>query len=419
MFCKYCGKELDDGSAFCKYCGKSQTAVNPAPAQPSAEAAAQEHTTHKQVQSPVQNILSKAAQSAAEGAAAAAGAAQHNHRDNPKLKRLQATLKLLSFTGWGCLILGTLFGVIGVLMLAVFLLTPDMEILPGIAVCLFVALWGYIFGVYQFWNAAGVEQQLTLALPETMSEAEWIEKIRNEFSFQGAVLQENQPDNALVYLLNDARMHLTAENGVLHIRVQHSKRFRSANSGGHWELQESFSADDLKCALAYFVAGQPLPESFAQEQKLRHKDKVGKVKVGLYVGTAAALVLVFIISVFPVSPLSSLKNSTWSEYSTTGQTLGEAFENNFDSPSWSQYEKDGREYIRFDGIIDFGDLGESLVDVEFSVKKTEDNYYFLIEEARLDGTILSDTETSILMQYGFTGDTDELIGSMFLSALFG
>ena len=419
MFCKYCGKELADGSAFCKYCGKSQTAVNPAPAQPSAEAAAQEHTTHKQVQSPVQNILSKAAQSAAEGAAAAAGAAQHNHRDNPKLKRLQATLKMLSFTGWGCLILGTLFGVIGVLMLAVFLLTPDMEILPGIAVCLFVALWGYIFGVYQFWNAAGVEQQLTLALPETMSEAEWIEKIRNEFSFQGAVLQENQPDNALVYLLNDARMHITAENGVLRIRVQHSKRFRSANSGGHWELQESFSADDLKCALAYFVAGQPLPESFAQEQKLRHKDKVGKVKVGLYVGTAAALVLVFIISVFPVSPLSSLKNSTWSEYSTTGQTLGEAFENNFDSPSWSQYETNGRTYIRFDGIIDLGDLGESLVEVEFSAKKTEDNYHFLIEEARLDGMILSDTETSILMQYGFTGDIDELIGSMFLSALFG
>lgn len=419
MFCKYCGKELADGSAFCKYCGKSQTAVTPAPAQLSAEAAAQEHTTHKQVQSPVQNILSKAAQSAAEGAAAAAGAAQHNHRDNPKLKRLQATLKMLSFTGWGCLILGTLFGVIGVLMLAVFLLTPDMEILPGIAVCLFVALWGYIFGVYQFWNAAGVEQQLTLALPETMSEAEWIEKIRNEFSFQGAVLQENQPDNALVYLLNDARMHITAENGVLRIRVQHSKRFRSANSGGHWELQESFSADDLKCALAYFVAGQPLPESFAQEQKLRHKDKVGKVKVGLYVGTAAALVLVFIISVFPVSPLSSLKNSTWSEYSTTGQTLGEAFENNFDSPSWSQYETNGRTYIRFDGIIDLGDLGESLVEVEFSAKKTEDNYYFLIEEARLDGMILSDTETSILMQYGFTGDIDELIGSMFLSALFG
>lgn len=418
MFCKYCGKELADGSAFCKYCGKAQTAVAAAPAPPSAQAAAQEHTPQEQAQSTVPNILQKAAQSAAAGASAV-GAAQHNYRDNPKFKRLKATFKLLSFTGWGCLILGTLFGVIGVLMLVVFLLTPDMEILPGIAVCLFVALWGYIFGVYQFWNAAGVEQQLTLALPDTMSEAEWIEKIRNEFSFQGAVLQENQPDNALVYLLNDARMHITAENGVLRIRVQHSKRFRSANSGGHWELQESFSADDLKCALAYFVAGQPLPESFAQEQKLRHKDKVGKVKVGLYVGTAAALVLVFIISVFPVSPLSSLKNSTWSEYSTTGQTLGEAFENNFDSPSWSQYETNGRTYIRFDGIIDLGDLGESLVEVEFSAKKTENNYYFLIEEARLDGMILSDTETSILMQYGFTGDTDELIGSMFLSALFG
>lgn len=24
MYCKHCGKEIDDNSTFCKYCGKSQ-----------------------------------------------------------------------------------------------------------------------------------------------------------------------------------------------------------------------------------------------------------------------------------------------------------------------------------------------------------------------------------------------------------
>ncbi len=28
MFCKYCGKEIDDNATFCKYCGKSQTAAD-------------------------------------------------------------------------------------------------------------------------------------------------------------------------------------------------------------------------------------------------------------------------------------------------------------------------------------------------------------------------------------------------------
>lgn len=345
--------------------------------------------------------------------------AENRWQDNPGIKRLKATLKMLSFTGWGSLILGTLFGVFGVLALVVLLITMNSELLIGTAASLLIAVWGYVFGVYQFWNAAGVEQGLTVALHNQLSEEEWMEKIRNEFSFQGAVLLDNQPDNALVYLLNDAKMHLSAQNGVLSITVEHSKRFNSAKSGGHWELQESFSADDLKCALTYFVAGQPLPENFAQEQKMRHKDKVGKVKVGIYVGTAVMILVVLIISAFPVSPLASLKDTVWNEYGNTGQTLGEAFENNFESPSWSEYEKDGKRYMRFDGIIDFGQLGESVVEVEFSLKKLEDSYYFLIEGAKVNGTPLSDSETAILMQYGFTGDAEELIGSLFLSALFG
>lgn len=421
MFCKYCGKEIEGTSTFCKYCGKAQNVTTGEPVQQmQAEQVQTASATPKTLPQtpPIHSQETFKTQETAQQTNFKK-TAENRWQDNPGIKRLKATLKMLSFTGWGSLILGTLFGVFGVLMLVVLLLTMNSELLIGTAASLLIAVWGYVFGVYQFWNAAGVEQGLTVALPNQLSEEEWMEKIRNEFSFQGAVLLDNQPDNALVYLLNDAKMHLSAQNGVLSITVEHSKRFNSAKSGGHWELQESFSADDLKCALAYFVAGQPLPENFAQEQKMRHKDKVGKVKAGIYVGTAVMILVVLIISAFPVSPLASLKDTVWNEYGNTGQTLGEAFENNFESPSWSEYEKDGKRYMRFDGIIDFGQLGESVVEVEFSLKKLEDSYYFLIEGAKVNGTPLSDSETAILMQYGFTGDAEELIGSLFLSALFG
>ena len=427
MFCKYCGKEIEGTSTFCKYCGKAQNVTTGEPVQQmQAEQVQTASATPKTLPQtlPIHSQETFKTQETAQQTPPVQQAnfkktAENRWQDNPGIKRLKATLKMLSFTGWGSLILGTLFGVFGVLALVVLLITMNSELLIGTAASLLIAVWGYVFGVYQFWNAAGVEQGLTVALPNQLSESEWMEKIRNEFSFQGAVLLDNQPDNALVYLLNDAKMHLFAQNGVLSITVEHSKRFNSAKSGGHWELQESFSADDLKCALTYFVAGQPLPENFAQEQKMRHKDKVGKVKVGIYVGTAVMILVVLIISAFPVSPLASLKDTVWNEYGNTGQTLGEAFENNFESPSWSEYEKDGKRYMRFDGIIDFGQLGESVVEVEFSLKKLEDSYYFLIEGARVNGTPLSDSETAILMQYGFTGDAEELIGSLFLSALFG
>ncbi len=34
MFCKYCGKTLDEGTVFCKYCGKKLDAAQPAPTAP-------------------------------------------------------------------------------------------------------------------------------------------------------------------------------------------------------------------------------------------------------------------------------------------------------------------------------------------------------------------------------------------------
>lgn len=55
--------------------------------------------------------------------------AENRWQDNPSSKRLKATLKMLSFTGWGSLILGTLFGMFGVLMLVVLLLTMNFELL--------------------------------------------------------------------------------------------------------------------------------------------------------------------------------------------------------------------------------------------------------------------------------------------------
>lgn len=427
MFCKYCGKEIEETSTFCKYCGKAQNVTIGGPVQQmQAEQVQTASATPKTLPQtpPINSQETFKTQETAQQTPPVQQAnfkktAENRWKDDPRMKRLKATLKMLSFTGWGSLILGTLFGVFGVLALVVLLITMNSELLIGTAASLLIAVWGYVFGVYQFWNAAGVEQGLTVALPNQLSEEEWMEKIRNEFSFQGAVLLDNQPDNALIYLLNDAKMHLFAQNGVLSITVEHSKRFNSAKSGGHWELQESFSADDLKCALAYFVAGQPLPENFAQEQKMRHKDKVGKVKVGIYVGTAVMILILFILSGISIGPVSALKQTTWNEYDSTGQTLGEAFDKNFDNTSWKEFEKEGKKYIRFSGFIDLGEMGESLLELEFSARKTGDGYYFLVEEGYANGEPLSSGEISIVMQYGFNGDIEELFASLFLNNLFG
>ena len=164
MFCKYCGKEIEGTSTFCKYCGKAQNVTTGEPVQPmQAEQVQTASATPKTLPQtpPIHSQETFKTQETAQQTPPVQQAnfkktAENRWKDDPRMKRLKATLKMLSFTGWGSLILGTLFGIFGVLMLVVLLLTMNSELLIGTAASLLIAVWGYVFGVYQFWNAAGV-----------------------------------------------------------------------------------------------------------------------------------------------------------------------------------------------------------------------------------------------------------------------
>lgn len=414
MFCKYCGKQLEDGSAFCKYCGKAQNTVQ-------AAAPAQQQTV--QPFAPSTGINQTQHMQAAPG-------------KMPFKQHLKATCKLLSLSGWVSLIIVVLAAAISVLMvlagIVYSILNADISslltgLLVGVIIPFPFAAWAYVFGVHQFWNAAAVESALLIVLPKEKSDAEWLGYIRDNFSFEGAVLTEEQPDDAVVYLLRDAQMWLTVDSGVLHITVKHSKRFNSARSGGHWELEESFAADDLKCALTYFVCGQPLPATFRQEQKKKHKNKVGKLKVGIIVAVVVLLLIVLFMPTFE-SPLSSLKNSMWDNYSTT-QTIGEAFAENFENAKWSSHKVDGGTMAVFTGVIDLTQGFESFgvydadeettkvrIEMEFLITENGDYYYYQLEDVYLNDIPVPaayEDSLGIFLQYGFDGDAQSLLEAMY------
>lgn len=411
MFCKYCGKKLEDGSAFCKYCGKAQNAVP-------AAAPAQQQTVQSFAPSTGGINQTKHTQAASE--------------KMPFKQHLKATCKLLSLSGWVSLIIVAMAAAISVLLVLAGIVSSILNaeispLLAGVIIPLPFAAWAYVFGVHQFWNAAAVESALSIVLPKEKSDAEWLGYIRDNFSFEGAVLTEEQPDDAVVYLLRDAQMWLTVDSGVLHITVKHSKRFNSARSGGHWELEESFAADDLKCALTYFVCGQPLPATFRQEQKKKHKNKVGKLKVGIIVAVVVLLLIVLFMPTFE-SPLSSLKNSVWDNYSTT-QTIGEAFAENFENAKWSSHKVDGGTLAVFTGVIDLTQGLESFgvydadeetakisIEMEFLITQEGDYYHYQLEDVYLNDIPIPAAykdSRGIFLQYGFDGDAQSLLEAMY------
>lgn len=410
MFCKYCGKQLEDGSAFCKYCGK---ALNEVP----AATPAPQHTVSLSMPVTETNQTQQA---------------QTTPEKMPFMQHLKATCKLLSFSGWASLVVVVPAAAMTVLFVLTAIVSSIQEAtispLFGYALLpLSLTACVYFFGIHQFWNAAAVENKLSFELPKEKSETEWLAYIRDNFSFEGAVLADNQPDNTVVYLLHNAQMWLTAENGVLRITVKHSRRFNSASSGGHWELEESFAADNLKCALTYFVHGQPLPATFGQEQKKKHKNKVGNLKVGI---VAAVIVAVLIVLFIPSSesPLSSLKNSIWDNYSTT-QTIGEAFAENFENAKWTSHKVDGGTMAVFTGVIDLTEDLESLgvydaddetakipIEMDFLITETSDYYHYQLENVYLNDIQLPavyENYSTIFLQYGFDGDGQSLLEMMY------
>ena len=414
MFCKYCGKELNEGSAFCKYCGQAQKTASFV--QPVPKTAKQEYAEPAELQNTVQSVVIDAVKDPAQNVV------QKARRPLSKgefFRCLKATCKLLSLSGWLSLVGVTLSAVLALFVLLDIILMLSLDGLPALLILVLFSAWLYIFGVHQFWHAAVIEEGLNITLPDGKDDAAWLVFIRDKFVFEGAQLSETQPENAVVYLMNGAQIWLTAENNTLHIAVKHHKRFNSARSGGHWELQESFDADNLKCALDYFLKGQSLPDSFVQDQKAAHKDKVGKVKKGLIVTTIVLVLLMILVSLFGQSPISSLKATTWDQYDSSGVTLGEAFEKNFENTSWELSERDGNQFIRFTGTFDVEGYGSNLAEIIFSVKKTGDSYFFSIYYAEINDTVLSDYEQIALMQYAFDGNADDLVSAFFVSWLFG
>ena len=200
------------------------------------------------------------------------------------------------------------------------------------------------------------------------------------------------------------------------------QRIRAGRSGGFWELKEAFAADNVKCALKYFIQGQALPEHFERDQKLAHKDKVGKAKIVIVVGMLLLCVITLICSWLSSRPVDILKSSVWDSFSTQ-QTLGEAFDNNFYSTHWESYELYGDDYVRFTGRTDLGEIGAVTVELNFLIQDNGDYYHFELTDTYLNDTALSDIEAHALMQYAFDGNAENLVNTLlgysFVSALLG
>lgn len=422
MKCNHCGKELADGSRFCKYCGKSQ--AEPAPAA-QGEASAQAAASEEQAAAPaaLAQQSAMAAASAAQPAPAAAptqGAQAAQSGGSPVTpvkvpfgQQFRAMRKMLSYSGWAGMVFVVLFGVLGLLSLPL-IFTKGGDGAVGAVVMLGIAAYCYFFAVHRFWRAAGVECGLQLALPAGRTDAEWLAHIRDGFSYEGAVRQDGADENAVVYLMKKAQMRVTAQDGVLRIGVTHGKYFRSARSGGGWELKESFAADDLLCALAYYLRGEALPVDFAKSQKKRHKDKVGKVETAILIALIALCIVLLAWPMLSGGALGALRRSTWENYSTT-QTLGEAFDEHFENGKWDSEKTEDGTLAVFTGVMDLTEegIGTGEVRFEFEITKSDDYYYFQLERVAVDGEYLPDEYEAAMLQYGFDGDLMALAMALF------
>lgn len=418
MKCNHCGKELADGSRFCKYCGKPQAEpTSAAQGEASAQAAASEEKAAAPVALAQQPAMSAAQPAPAAAPAQGAQAAQSGGSPVPPVKvtfgqQFRAMRKILSVSGWAGMVFTVLFGALGLLTLP-FSFVRGSDSAVGSVVMLGIAAFCYFFSVHRFWRAAGVECGLQLALPADRTDAEWLAHIRDGFSYEGAVRQDGVDENAIDYLMGKAQMRVTAQDGVLRIGVTHGKRFRSARSGGGWELKESFAADDLLCALAYDLRGEALPTDFVKSQKKRHKDKVGKVETAICVAFIALCLVLLAWPMFSGGALGALRRSTWDNYSTT-QTLGEAFDEHFENGKWDSEKTEDGTLAVFTGVMDLTAIGSDKVDVrfEFLITESEDYYYYSLERVVANDQVMPDEYAMPLFKYGFDGDAMTLLMSL-------
>lgn len=410
MKCNHCGKELADGSRFCKYCGKPQAEpTSAAQGEASAQAAASEEKAAASAalaQQPAMSAVPTAQPAPAAAPAQGAQTAQSGGSPVPPVKVTfgqQFRALFIAFSGTGGLAPAMIFGVLG-LLLALAALGGDSIVALLSAILLLAAASEYIFSGHQFWRAAGIECGLQLTLPAGRTDAEWLAHIRDGFSYEGAARQDSEDENAVVYRMEKTPMCVTVQNGVLRIKVTHTGRFHLFDTGRS-ELKESMAADDLLCALAYYLRGEALPADFAQRQKIRHKDKVNKGKIVAFIALAVALIELVALGTRYDSALGALQRSTWDNYSTT-QTLGEAFDQNFDDGKWSSQKTGDGTLAVFTGVMDLSEegIGTGEVRFEFEITKSEDYYYFQLERVAVDGEYLPDEYEAAMLRYGFDGD---------------
>ena len=416
MKCNHCGKELADGSRFCKYCGNPQAEpTSDAQGEASAQAAASEEKAAAPAALAQQPAMAAVQPAPAAAPAQGAQAAQSGGSPVPPVKVTfgqQFRALFIAFSGTGGLAPAMIFGVLG-LLLALAALGGDSIVALLSAILLLAAASEYIFSGDQFWRAAGIECGLQLTLPAGRTDAEWLAHIRDGFSYEGAARQDSEDENAIDYLMGKAQMRVTAQDGVLRIGVTHGKRFRSARSGGGWELKESFAADDLLCALAYDLRGEALPTDFVKSQKKRHKDKVGKVETAICVAFIALCLVLLAWPMFSGGALGALRRSTWDNYSTT-QTLGEAFDEHFENGKWDSEKTEDGTLAVFTGVMDLTAIGSDKVDVrfEFLITESEDYYYYSLERVVANDQVMPDEYAMPLFQYGFDGDAMTLLMSL-------
>ena len=253
---------------------------------------------------------------------------------------------------------------------------------------------------------------MQLTLPAGRTDAEWLAHIRDGFSYEGATRQDSEDENAVVYRMEKTPMCVTVQNGVLLIKVTHTDRFHFFDTGRS-ELKESMAADDLLCALAYYLRGEALPADFAQRQKIRHKDKVNKGKIVAFIALAVALIELVAFGMHYNSALGALQRSTWDNYSTT-QTLGEAFDEHFENGKWDSEKTEDGTLAVFTGVMDLTAIGSDKVDVrfEFLITESEDYYYYSLERVVANNQVMPDEYAMPLFQYGFDGDAMTLLMSL-------
>ncbi len=303
------------------------------------------------------------------------------------------------------------------------LFTGNSSVIPYSLILILIGGWSYLYGVHQFWNAAKVDATLSLNLPGTKTDAEWLNDIAANFQYQDAQLESIQDNGSLVYAVRGAEIVVSANARHLNVSVEHMK------NGGHgmWTLSESFSGEDLKTALAYFLEGKTLPDNFEKLQKQKHKDKIGLMKVVLPVAIAALLLVSYVFGELLSTPEMDLRNSVWPGYSET-QTLGEGFGANFKHRDWNSYEADGQTMISFSGTVDFSDraydasalIGKTQIQVRllFSVQETDDGRQFSLESVEIDGDDVYMDEAMAVMQFGFDGDKEALLQTLYYYQLW-